>query len=242
MGLQSDPLETTILEILSRSSRPLKAWEIARQATNTLGYTVTRRDANRILYSSGFATFVQRNQEFRWSLLSTLNAASFNSSLPTCSPPVLPSEAQKAGPPVPETSRIPTSDAEWRVLSTEIGHWVFVMVRKKWEYDERWRFRCNLCGYQFQRTSKQAELLPLSGSQRKKRQRHDSQFHRETVEAQEIAETKSLGGSPTDDRIMPKRRSPLVREITESEVAVDRQMRRTLAHRLIVGFKLIMDE
>ena len=105
------------------------------------------------------------------------------------------------------------------------------------------RFRCNLCGYQFQRTSNQAELLPLSGSQRKKRQRHDNQFHRETVEAQEIAETNSLGGSsPTEDRIMPKRRNPLVREINESEVAVDRQMRRTLAYRLMRGFKLIMDE
>jgi diguanylate cyclase (GGDEF)-like protein len=146
----------------------------------------------------------------------------------------------------PEPIPVPESKAE--CVLGQIDHWSVLLQRSSSSFKEKWIFRCTLCRFYYQRSSSGwIAVLPLSQNQRRKRFEHDIKSHPEAISTQRDAEDELVSFKLIEDKISSAPTTPARvvdesgenDESDESPIAVDFQIKRSLAQRLARGFKLL---
>jgi len=185
-------LVSDILAALADQRQPTHGRQLAWEISKRVGYEVSSRIVNQVLYVLSATPLVRKDAEIRWSLGAPLDevnriigAVKLDASGPLKLHEIkfalFPSQRKSPSPPV----------------SGPVGHWIFSFEGERKTGDEKWTFRCKLCNYVFTHRAKGAYcLLPFTGPDKSVRREHDRKHHPGELEAQTRVEHELVGLEP----------------------------------------------
>lgn len=228
-GIQT--IRAAVVELLRRSTGPIKAKELATLLSSKLNRDVTRREVNQTLYPLMGEGMAQINAEFRWSLLPS-NPNHQNETQAIIVSPAAPA---------PKTECLSGPEGT-------IGHWRFEFESDPATTWKWWMCSCSLCGRQ-ETNGFLEETGSVRSFRRLRAQRiaHDKKKHPDEVAIQIEVEEIRLTFAWEDD--------PVARELSYfsfqgAEVGrprdtlpmrVDTFMKQSFGRRLVNGFALMAE-
>jgi hypothetical protein len=232
----SQATRTELLGLIRCTPLPQKARVLSTLLSQKLGSEIKKQQVNQILYRLLRSGIVQKDADFRWSLTLTAQI-----DVPKDEQPAERSSLES--PPRPELpERVKTA------LSSQIGHWIFTLETDARNGRDLWGFRCLLCGLETKHQSQPPGyyVLPLSGSLRARRLKHDRKAHPDTVNDQVAAEKARLGSYFRQDRLALEPMHRPSSAFYSGSVTVDRLMpvdrlirKSAVGHRLTRGFRIL---